>query len=87
MALTGGRDMLARPLGFDDLAICVAFLELLSRKTVQWHWPCPCQSRRSLRYCHYPLVERVHHRTTLPTRRFLLARAREHLAARTAGKD
>jgi len=75
----GARELLLDLFGFDDLTLCVAFLDLLSRKVIKAHWPCPCGNRRALRDCHYRLVQRVRHRLSLRTRRFLLSQARMHL--------
>ncbi|MCK6533074.1 MAG: SEC-C domain-containing protein [Polyangiaceae bacterium] len=74
----GVKEMLTQLLGSDDVGTCVAFLELLSRKVIKAHWPCPCGSGRSLRDCHDGVVRRVRQRLPLTTRRFLLERARKH---------
>jgi hypothetical protein len=75
----GMTQMLSELLGFDDVHTSIAVLELLSRKVIKGHWPCPCGSRQVLRKCHHELVQRLRHRLPLHTRRFLLARARAHL--------
>lgn len=75
----GVKEMLTDLLGFTDVDVCVAFLDLLSGKVIKGHWQCPCGSRRPLRNCHQDLVRGLRHRLPLQTRRFLLTRAREHL--------
>jgi hypothetical protein len=73
----GMKDLLAGLLGFEDIATCVAFLDLLSRKGATRHWTCPCGSGRRIRDCHDRVVRRV--RTLgLATRRFLRTQAAEH---------
>ena len=80
----GMKEMLSNLLGFEDIEVCIAFLEVLGRKVIKGHWPCPCRSRRVLRGCHQDLVQGLRHRLPLQTRRFLLTRAREHLLKSTA---
>lgn len=75
----GVKELLTGLLGFADMNVCIAFLELLAGKVIKGHWPCPCGSRQPLRRCHQDLVHRFRHRLSLQTRRFLLTRAREHL--------
>lgn len=36
------------------------FIELISRKEIKGHWPCPCGSGKLLRQCHYDEVEKLH---------------------------
>jgi hypothetical protein len=77
----GLREMLHGLLGFQDIEICMRFLELLSNKVVKVHWACPCRSGRELRACHLGLVRGLRSRMVLGTRRFLLERARQALSS------
>jgi hypothetical protein len=78
--VAGLKQMLTDLLGFDNAETCIRVLELLSGKVVKGHWPCPCGSRRPLRACHQDLVRGLRERLPRQTWRFLLTRAREHLA-------
>ena len=75
----GVKELLTDLLGFTEVDKLLRFLELLGRKVIKGHWPCPCGSRRALRACHQDMVRRLCKRLSLETRRFLLAQARDHL--------
>ncbi len=53
----GIREYYAEVLGTDDVRVILGFLDLLTKKKVKGHWPCPCRSGRKLRECHRNVVQ------------------------------
>jgi|SRR6478736_366952 len=79
----GLREMVRTLIGFDDVKVCIRFLELLGGKVIKTHWLCPCGSGGQLLRCHLEVVRTLRSRLTLSTRRFLLERARAVLGRKT----
>lgn len=55
----GVRDFYARLLGTEDMGSIHRYLDVLRRRDLRQHWPCPCGSEKRLGRCHWLKVVKL----------------------------
>jgi hypothetical protein len=52
----GIREYYSELLKTDDVRVIIGFLEMLTRKKIKGHWPCPCRRGTRVRECHREFI-------------------------------